>query len=98
MPAELTTKNITASIHPSRCDFILRLLPPPTFASVPISRGRTSCKPQHGRTNVTDIHLNPKHGAVFREVLLDWMQLPSYCLLYTSPSPRDGLLSRMPSS
>ena len=23
---------------------------------------------------------------------------PSYCLLYTSPSPRDGLLSRMPSS
>ena len=24
--------------------------------------------------------------------------LPSHCLLYTSPSPRDGLLSRMPSS
>ena len=24
--------------------------------------------------------------------------LYSYCLLYTSPSPRDGLLSRMPSS
>ena len=23
---------------------------------------------------------------------------PSRCLLYTSPSPRDGLLSRMPSS
>ena len=23
---------------------------------------------------------------------------PSICLLYTSPSPRDGLLSRMPSS
>ena len=23
---------------------------------------------------------------------------PSHCLLYTSPSPRDGLLSRMPSS
>ena len=22
----------------------------------------------------------------------------AYCLLYTSPSPRDGLLSRMPSS
>ena len=22
----------------------------------------------------------------------------TYCLLYTSPSPRDGLLSRMPSS
>ena len=24
--------------------------------------------------------------------------LAQYCLLYTSPSPRDGLLSRMPSS
>ena len=24
--------------------------------------------------------------------------LPKVCLLYTSPSPRDGLLSRMPSS
>ena len=24
--------------------------------------------------------------------------LPQFCLLYTSPSPRDGLLSRMPSS
>ena len=25
-------------------------------------------------------------------------QYPNTCLLYTSPSPRDGLLSRMPSS
>src|SRR5680860_1818918 len=25
-------------------------------------------------------------------------ELPRFCLLYTSPSPRDGLLSRMPSS
>ena len=24
--------------------------------------------------------------------------IPYHCLLYTSPSPRDGLLSRMPSS
>ena len=29
-----------------------------------------------------------------------WVALDKgyYCLLYTSPSPRDGLLSRMPSS
>ena len=29
-----------------------------------------------------------------------WLTYPSgsLCLLYTSPSPRDGLLSRMPSS
>ena len=30
--------------------------------------------------------------------LIDRSQRPGHCLLYTSPSPRDGLLSRMPSS
>ena len=29
---------------------------------------------------------------------VDGKPLPKVCLLYTSPSPRDGLLSRMPSS
>ena len=29
---------------------------------------------------------------------LDYVATSSICLLYTSPSPRDGLLSRMPSS
>ena len=29
---------------------------------------------------------------------LDSCAFPPFCLLYTSPSPRDGLLSRMPSS
>ena len=31
---------------------------------------------------------------------MDWLrqELDWFCLLYTSPSPRDGLLSRMPSS
>ena len=29
---------------------------------------------------------------------LDWEYECEGCLLYTSPSPRDGLLSRMPSS
>ena len=32
------------------------------------------------------------------EVPDDLIVTPSSCLLYTSPSPRDGLLSRMPSS
>ena len=31
--------------------------------------------------------IDPKFDGIFRD-----------CLLYTSPSPRDGLLSRMPSS
>ena len=41
---------------------------------------------------------NPEHLSVVlkfdsMDALQGW-----YCLLYTSPSPRDGLLSRMPSS
>ena len=32
------------------------------------------------------------------ENLFDSLDDPGNCLLYTSPSPRDGLLSRMPSS
>ena len=32
------------------------------------------------------------------EYVLVIITLPFICLLYTSPSPRDGLLSRMPSS
>ena len=38
-----------------------------------------------------------KFEQVFNGTL--WAEGPCYiCLLYTSPSPRDGLLSRMPSS
>ena len=32
------------------------------------------------------------------DVLLDDASLESFCLLYTSPSPRDTVTSRMPSS
>ena len=51
------------------------------------------------------IALNPSTPAESIEYLLDMVDLvcvmtvnPGFCLLYTSPSPRDGLLSRMPSS
>ena len=33
-----------------------------------------------------------------RPYTLDYIENIATCLLYTSPSPRDGLLSRMPSS
>ena len=35
---------------------------------------------------------------VFNQPAYDITIVPKDCLLYTSPSPRDGLLSRMPSS
>ena len=37
------------------------------------------------------------HGKTTTTTMLAWI-LHYACLLYTSPSPRDGLLSRMPSS
>ena len=48
-------------------------------------------------------HLAPQYGAVGYGELLSGRTVRSLpdsqaCLLYTSPSPRDGLLSRMPSS
>ena len=40
------------------------------------------------------------YEAIFAYNHADWyvQLILKYCLLYTSPSPRDGLLSRMPSS
>ena len=35
---------------------------------------------------------------IMSEIIASEWQLFNICLLYTSPSPRDGLLSRMPSS
>ena len=41
-----------------------------------------------------------QHAKPILDELYEWMttQQVIACLLYTSPSPRDGLLSRMPSS
>ena len=47
--------------------------------------------PEIGHELGDDLYLNP-NGANQMFIIL------STCLLYTSPSPRDGLLSRMPSS
>ena len=38
------------------------------------------------------------HGCMQMAPNVDTCNLACTCLLYTSPSPRDGLLSRMPSS
>ena len=48
----------------------------------------------------------PRYGCKWEEIAGKWIDNSVYaalvqggvCLLYTSPSPRDGLLSRMPSS
>ena len=47
-----------------------------------------------GKFNGLGTYANRSHLA-FDEIVEAWANT---CLLYTSPSPRDGLLSRMPSS
>ena len=48
-----------------------------------------------------DIYM-PLFDAIREEVIMtndaEIVEMQDDCLLYTSPSPRDGLLSRMPSS
>ena len=43
-------------------------------------------------------YMNEAQLSHFKRILEAWRNQLRDCLLYTSPSPRDGLLSRMPSS
>ena len=52
----------------------------------------TSIAPFHNASSTVD-HNQPECGAA-----INALTALHTCLLYTSPSPRDGLLSRMPSS
>ena len=54
---------------------------------------RKLTRSSHTSWSITDVDL--KRGAMLDP---DITTTPNTCLLYTSPSPRDGLLSRMPSS
>ena len=67
-------------------------------------------RPIHGYAKVGTLFTKHYHSAIFLlaglnassrdllEFLIQRMDGANVCLLYTSPSPRDGLLSRMPSS
>ena len=48
--------------------------------------------------NRNSIFLSPTNPEEVLKVVDSFFETKSACLLYTSPSPRDGLLSRMPSS
>ena len=50
----------------------------------------------HGKTTLVDALLS--QSGIFRDNEVIPTCVMDSCLLYTSPSPRDGLLSRMPSS
>ena len=54
----------------------------------------TTAKNENSNVNLVSIFINPLQF----DNKLDLENYPKTCLLYTSPSPRDFLLSRMPSS
>ena len=61
---------------------------------------------RHEVQALTAYHVPPAKGLIKLDAMENPYSLPDQlrdewlnnCLLYTSPSPRDGLLSRMPSS
>ena len=64
-----------------------------------------SRSPRNGRfideIGTYDPNYDPCKLSIDAEAAKKWLSngaQPTDCLLYTSPSPRDGLLSRMPSS
>ena len=48
--------------------------------------------------DIDDEDIQKEYMSAFNKVVYLYDDLKEDCLLYTSPSPRDGLLSRMPSS
>ena len=56
---------------------------------------------QEARTKASALVFNPAaytHTSIAIYDALKTLEIPIVCLLYTSPSPRDATLSRMPSS
>ena len=71
------------------------------FGDVEISQQLADFKPLRGvYGNIDGGDVRLKHSEVERFEIdgVDVLMIHIGCLLYTSPSPRDGLLSRMPSS
>ena len=66
-----------------------RGIPPELVASLGLARALPA-KPQ--------TELGQRWAAEGRRLVMPLVDVHGSCLLYTSPSPRDGLLSRMPSS
>ena len=75
----------------TRTDFIVK--------EVPVKPVFTGKSPAGYKTNFDNITVKPSTVAIFGpEIIVSKVVELKTCLLYTSPSPRDGLLSRMPSS
>ena len=77
----------TSKIHPGRS----------YKRGEPIARGYTDTGDHVFVDKFSSHFRKPTRGEVF-VFLTQYIDIPNYCLLYTSPSPRDRQKSRMPSS
>ena len=68
----------------------------PTISGITTFSGTNFFVPPVG--NTAQRPENPQKGALRFNTDTKHLEYYKGCLLYTSPSPRDGLLSRMPSS
>eukprot|EP01016_Furgasonia_blochmanni_P012199 TRINITY_DN1583_c0_g2_i6.p1 TRINITY_DN1583_c0_g2~~TRINITY_DN1583_c0_g2_i6.p1 ORF type:complete len:531 (-),score=59.17 TRINITY_DN1583_c0_g2_i6:25-1617(-) len=68
----------------------------PSSAALSVQATKISFSKRERQTVTTSLYR--KQNTIFFAARLGIQSINSSCLLYTSPSPRDGLLSRMPSS
>ena len=81
---DICTKYITPALERAGWDIATQVR-----EEFPLTKGRIIVRGK--------LHTRAQHKRV-DYVLFYKPNIPIACLLYTSPSPRDGLLSRMPSS
>ena len=65
----------------------------PDLPKTPEQIAKSAIEAAKAGAAIAHIHVREEDGTPSRR-----LELYKDCLLYTSPSPRDGLLSRMPSS
>ena len=84
------------------CGNVLSILGWLDWDSYPVARLRAGSEANAIKRDLrrwkikTDLITQSEKGST--PVILQYIKRDKDCLLYTSPSPRDGLLSRMPSS
>ena len=84
---------------PSRDDGLRRLKDFIPAAGIKYAQGRNYDRGADAHKSVSQLSPYIRRRTINEvEVLKSVLGAHSPCLLYTSPSPRDGLLSRMPSS
>ena len=65
----------------------------------PDSKSQVTMQYENGKPKkVTSVVISTQHSKELNQEKVKELILPYICLLYTSPSPRDATLSRMPSS